>query len=92
MSNQSIKGIVSFNINSYVYVKLTPLGEAHLDRKRGNIAKKFFRIQLDNGYTKWQLHELMSVFGDAIIEGCDLVFETQIYFNINDIEVLDTLP
>lgn len=75
---------MKFNINNYVRVKLTEAGINHLKdthqrywKETGKIFK--FEPKIDeNGYTEFQLWDLISVFGTKIYNGSDLMFETEI--------------
>jgi hypothetical protein len=61
-----------FNVNDYAYVKLTPVGQRILSSKSVSFTKD------GEGWSKWQLWELMSIFGGHLRNGCDVPFETTI--------------
>lgn len=75
-----------FNVNDYVRVKLKPNGREILRKKHELLnarypkAKLHYREPLEDsdGWSKWQLWELMSKFGEHIHLGCDAPFETTI--------------
>lgn len=73
-----------FNINDYVLVKLTDVGrKIHLEYS-GSFHLERYGIEytapeVDGyGYSKFQLWELMHIFGNNCYNGCDLPFETTI--------------
>lgn len=71
----------SFNINDYVRVKLTFIGWALLNGKNRIVSED------TEGWSRWQLWDLMNTFGTSLYNGCDVPFETNIR-----IEVSNTLP
>ncbi|MBB3020702.1 hypothetical protein FHR70_003788 [Microvirga lupini] len=62
-----------FNLNHEVKVKLTHVGKLILEREYYDI-----KTSDADGWTKWQLWELMSLFGKYLYNGCDVPFETTI--------------
>lgn len=61
------------NINDRVAVKLTPRGKAMIPREwRSHLREDA------NGWSEWQLWELMQTFGQHTHLGCEPPFETQI--------------
>lgn len=60
-----------YNINNYVKVKLTNNGRLILKEQNINPSE-------EDGWTKFQLWDLMSIFGPYLCNGCDLFFETNI--------------
>jgi len=81
-----------YNINSNVWVKLTPKGH--------DIYKKFWSEALkgstienaipvlhtdDRGWTEFQMWDLMCIFGPHLYNGCIVPFETNIKFNKDDL-------
>lgn len=80
------KEFVSFNINSYVYVKLTKKGldilkKEHDDLKyfygdKGSLPDFEPPAANSDGYSKFQLWSLMATFGGDCFNGCDVPFET----------------
>lgn len=77
-----------FNINDYVWIKLTSKGQEFLLNKEKSLTDKFnhdFSGLYTNkekdteGYSQWQLWELMNVFGEQLQIGIKgLLFETTI--------------
>jgi hypothetical protein len=65
-----------FNINSSVYVRLTEIGRA-IVRDEGTVYQSDKEEDVE-GYTKWQLWELMYLFGRHLYKGCKAPFETTI--------------
>ena len=77
------------NINDYVKVKLNDLGISILKAKRdelnkmirANGGKDFGELELkvdEEGYAKFPLWELMNTFGDVMVMGLEVPFETDI--------------
>jgi len=64
--------MIPFNINDYVYAKLTDAGKAIAHEQLAKYE------EFDGGWSKWQLWELMAVFGSSMYNGCDVPFETNI--------------
>ena len=62
------------NINNYVLVKLTDVGEAILKEQNYQLP-----AEDENGYRKWQLWVLMNTFGPYLNNGSPVPFETIIY-------------
>jgi hypothetical protein len=61
-----------FNVNDYAYVRLTPIERAILTEKAISFTED------GEGWSKWQLWELMNAFGDRLYNGCRVPFETKI--------------
>lgn len=79
---------VKYNVNYHMYVKLTNYGKELIIKKRGY---DYFEACIEsckqeNGYYQLQCHEVMSLFGDHIGNGCKLPFETTVYFDSKDLE------
>lgn len=82
--------MMEFNVNDKVRVRLTHHGR---DILRGIVADYrqkhpkanalfLFPQESDDGWSEWQLWELMSTFGEHCYNGCEVPFETTI--NIPD--------
>ena len=78
-----------FNINETVEVKLTDTGKAELLRQYKELKNTFPKLgeytpkkEDCNGWSKWQMHELMSRFGHLCNLGEKLPFETDIKFTL----------
>ena len=72
---------IDFNVNSRVWVKLTPHGH--------DLRRRFFErlclpdgkipeLKEIDGWSRWQLWDLMNVFGQHMYNGCSVPFETTI--------------
>jgi hypothetical protein len=78
-----------FNINNYVRVKLTEAGSAYLIKQRSLLQQEFpnarfpdLEIQVDDdGYTEFQLHELMYNFGSFMSPEFPEMFNSTIYIS-----------
>lgn len=76
--------MAEFNINHYVSVKLTPIGE-EIVRKHWAPYSKTYPTWLKpdaEGWTQFQLWELMNLFGPFLDNGCQVPFETTIRFDL----------
>jgi hypothetical protein len=75
---------MKFNINERVKVKLTAKGIEHLEKQHNKLVEigypyEFKLPQVDkDGYTEFQLHDLMQTFGKIMFPGCELPFKTDI--------------
>ena len=65
--------IVHINMNDFVYVKLKPAGIAALEKRHRELLITFpgigeFQPPKEDleGYSKWQMHQLMSTFGHLV--------------------------
>jgi hypothetical protein len=76
---------VKFNINDYVKVKLTDCGRKILEDQHTELkmvlpdAEPLHKPDED-GLVKFQLWELMSIFGGHLFNGCQIPFETTIEY------------
>jgi len=89
-----MKGYTEFNINNYVYVKLTDHGYEVYNKYYKKIPKEYNisipEIEKDeNGFSKWQLWQLMLIFGSSCGNGFTNPFETTIYFEEEDTKFSD---
>jgi hypothetical protein len=74
---------IAFNINWNVRVRLTDHGRAYLRRTdRASVLER----EVD-GWTAWQLHDLMNTFGSQIGMGFSVPFETTIELIGDPLEV-----
>ena len=91
--------MVLINMNRKVKVKLNEYGiQIYSDRynKVNSLAGKIVipstdPIIDDKGFTEFQLWELMHLFGEYIMIGCKIPFETVLYFDGNDIKEVETV-
>ena len=74
---------INFNLNSYVKVKLNDKGRNIYYHRNDNLGEEFLRKcppdypEEDNdGYTKFQMWELMILYGNHMNFGHDTPFET----------------
>lgn len=81
--------MVEFNVNHYVRARLTPLGhKIH----RANFEKLFEGSSFTpvytppkedvDGWSKWQMHDLMNTFGGCLYSSVSIPFETTIQIEI----------
>ena len=76
---------MEFNINNYVLVKLNEIGEEELKRQHEElmiIAPKLGPYEPrkvdEDGFSKWQMWDLMHTFGHMVSLGSKVPFETTI--------------
>jgi hypothetical protein len=77
------RGNQRLNINDKVRVKLTDFGRACLtqhDASCKDLQPLFKAMPKEDadGYSEWQLWELMSTFGERLYNGCEVPFEPTI--------------
>lgn len=82
---------IEFNINNYVHVRLTDHGRRCLRKSYDDLVRaqggrepwKYTPPKEDaDGWSKWQLHELMNSLGEHLWVGAEPVFETTIRFEV----------
>ena len=71
-----------FNMNNSVKVKLNDIGHAELKRQHDalysdiGIDKEYVNRNVDrDGYSSFQMHDLMNTFGHMMVMGCKTPFE-----------------
>ena len=73
-----------FNINHYVHIRLTEKGRQILRDKHEELRAYFpneeyqERPEDKDGWSKWQLHDVMRTFGGCMYAHSDVPFETTI--------------
>ena len=81
-----------FNINYYMYVKLTPFGKEKIIEKCGY---EYFEHCIESnkqpdGYYQLQAHTVMNLLGEFCYNGArQLPFETNVYFTDEDLELME---
>ena len=78
--------LVDFNINQNVAVRLTSAGRIELKRQWDELHKECPRVfreykprtECADGYSRWQMHNLMSELGRMCVMGCELPFHPDI--------------
>ena len=79
---------VGYNINNYVWVKLTEDGYRHLVNERDKLVARNPRLQPytvegekakadEDGYRKFPLWEVMQIFGNRMAPGRPMPFDSQ---------------
>lgn len=82
--------VIEFNLNEYVHVKLTEVGKNEIKRQWSEHNKLFPDVfpeftpkkEDENGFSKWQMHSLISQLGGLCIMGKTPPFETAIKLEI----------
>ena len=74
-----------FNINEHVKVKLTERGLEVYKKHYEKFGIKAPAKEAKDGYYRFQLWELMQIFGGSVGAGVKLPFETDIYFDDKDL-------
>jgi hypothetical protein len=73
----TVAGWADINVNDFVRVKLTPRGKAIAKAKGETQAGCAYQRQIDaEGWSEWQVWDLMWCFGPKMGNGFALVFET----------------
>ena len=84
--------MIPFNINHYVWVQLTDFGRHVLKQQAEEFRRRYpkvtteFKLPVETaeGWSKWQLYNLMNTFGKYLHLGAvHQPFETEIRFDIN---------
>lgn len=81
---------VEINLNDTCYIKLTDYGRKILkekyeefNRDHGDIYKYNPKNEDSEGWSKWQLWDIMTVFGNVMYNGFNIPFETDIRLHTN---------
>lgn len=79
--------MLGINLNSFVKVKLTDYGkQCYIEDPKKYYESPELRETDDKGYTKFQLWDLMSIFGPYMMNGGKIVFEkVRILVNEKDV-------
>ena len=76
---------IDFNINNYVRVKLTEEGKTHYIKWHKDLKVDAVCPAIDSaGYCKFQMHELMNVFGSEVVMGLPQMFNSNIKIQIDE--------
>lgn len=82
---------VPFNVNDYVWVKLTPAGLEVLKKNNDQVRSWYPRLPEftpppadSDGYTRHQLWALMKDFGAYMTWGGESPFETKVFFETKE--------
>lgn len=95
----SEKKWMPFNLNQYVKVRLTDHGRQHhydqwlelASNMRSWPKERYVRPKVDaDGYCKWQMHDLMQIFGSKVGVGFPLMFEPQVLLEVDAEEDTET--
>lgn len=71
--------LLDFNVNHYVRVKLTSVGWELVKNHWVQFGLAAPKPTMDTGgWTRWQLWDLMNIFGPHLYNGCEMPFETTI--------------
>ena len=89
--------MIKFNINDYVWVRLTDEGKKQLKKQEDSLELKMPGVDFKNylipcedsdGWSRWQLWELMYYFGNELYNGCRIPFETEIKIETKNKDIL----
>ena len=81
-----------FNINYYMYVKLTDFGKDKIIEKCG---QEYFKHCIESnlqpdGYYQLQAHTVMNLLGDYLYNGArELPFDLNVYFTSDDLKPIE---
>ena len=87
------KTAIPFNVNHYVRVKLTPEGHRLLRKQHDEIYERTLHFHKpdyvppkedEDGWSQWQLHDLMFRLGSHCYNGCHVPFETNFEFLVEE--------
>lgn len=79
-------GMIEFNVNDYIYVRLTDVGRNELRKDHDKFNSEYCNVlgkyvppkEDENGWSKWQAHDIMHRLGKIMGPGFDPPFETTI--------------
>ena len=82
---------IEFNVNEYVWVKLTEAGLAELKRQRDELIELFPNCHADftppetdeDGWSRFQIHDLMHSLAHMLTPSGELPFETTMRLEAN---------
>ena len=80
---------MEFNINNYVHIKMTQHGrDIHKEHWTDVMSGCFDwtynpKKESADGWFKWQMWDVMRVFGDHMYNGCELPFDVNIIIEEN---------
>lgn len=80
-----MRKLLKFNINEYVWVQLNERGKQILGDTR-----KYTATEDADGWSRWQLWDLMATFGPHIYLGCLMPFETTIRLADGSLKPVET--
>ena len=64
-----------FNMNNSVKVKLSGLGRAELKKQHTGHTEYVEKSVDSDGFSTFQMHDLMNTFGHMMVMGCEMPFE-----------------
>lgn len=73
------------NVNNYVKAKLTEKGKEIYKRHYSRIGISPVELKVDeNGYSSFQMHNFMNIFGEHMLLGREVPFETEVLIEITE--------
>lgn len=80
---------IKYNINNYVKVKITDYGREKLREHHykilGSFSLGYTEPKTDeNGYTRFQMHDLFHRLGECLINGGEMPFEPNIIIEVDN--------
>ena len=72
------KNFIEFNVNNYVWIRLTPFGKEIVKKWKEEIPLRVIPEEDEDGWAQWQLWELMNTFGEYLYNGGTIPFEMNI--------------
>lgn len=87
-----MSGLTEFNLNNYIYVKLTQKGKDELKRQHDDLVSNYPNYispyippkEDEHGYSKFQMWVLMKNLGHLCVIGLELPFETEVKLENKD--------
>ena len=80
---------VKHNVNNQVKVKLTEKGQEIIDARYARVNLVNTRKPDKDGYTSFQMHDLMATFGKYMVLGYEVPFDTEILIQVSESGELD---
>lgn len=80
---------VKHNVNNRVKVKLTKRGQEILNARYSKLGFVNERTADEEGYMSFQMHDLMNTFGQYMLLGYEVPFDTEILIQVSESGELD---
>lgn len=75
------------NVNNYVKAKLTQRGKEIYEQHYSRFGNSKIELKTDkDGYSSFQMHTFMNIFGEHMLLGYEVPFETEVFIEISEKE------
>ena len=75
-----MKETIDFNLNGYIWIQLTDDGRKALEQQYKKLGLRAYtpKEEDEDGWSKWQMHDLMNHFGEMMYPRLDPPFKPNI--------------